>query len=353
MISNNSLFNATPMKKSSTILRTLPILATLFFVVERPLSAQTAIGGSTPDASAMLDVQSTTKGMLPPRLTSAQRDAISNPAEGLIIYNTESDCLNHFAGGRWYEHCGTPLPGILGSSFTAFDNGSGEYFSENTICQNKFISAEHTASTCTGTVTVGSNTYTVVLINEQCWMKENLKEVPSNFNPSPSWVNNTDVGWTGFLNGAGSEPALGDGLLYQWSAAMNGSTNERAQGACPAGWHVPSDCEWMYLEHGLGMSITDQAKIDHRTSGSVGSQLSSSTTSGTNSSGFTARLAAFRNTNGFYSPNYGLQGYWVTSTKVNSTNHIARYMNSVFFGTGVTRWNEPNSRGFSLRCIKN
>jgi hypothetical protein len=90
---------------------------------------QTVIGGSTPDGSAMLDVQSTTKGMLPPRLTSTQRDAISNPAEGLMIYNTDTDCLNHFAGCRWYEHCGTPLPGILGSSFTAYDNGAGAYFS--------------------------------------------------------------------------------------------------------------------------------------------------------------------------------------------------------------------------------
>src|SRR5678815_3017362 len=44
--------------------------------------------GSLPDASAMLDVSSTSKGFLMPRMTSAQRDAIVSPATGLTIFNT-------------------------------------------------------------------------------------------------------------------------------------------------------------------------------------------------------------------------------------------------------------------------
>jgi hypothetical protein len=39
----------------------------------------------------MLDVKSTTKGMLVPRMTAAQRDAISNPANGLLIYCTDNN----------------------------------------------------------------------------------------------------------------------------------------------------------------------------------------------------------------------------------------------------------------------
>ena len=42
--------------------------------------------GSAANASAMLDVSSTTKGFLPPRMTYTQRQAISTPAQGLIIY---------------------------------------------------------------------------------------------------------------------------------------------------------------------------------------------------------------------------------------------------------------------------
>ena len=42
--------------------------------------------GSAPDQSAMLDVRSTTKGMLVPRMTTLERDAISNPATGLLVF---------------------------------------------------------------------------------------------------------------------------------------------------------------------------------------------------------------------------------------------------------------------------
>ena len=49
--------------------------------------------GANPDPSAMLDVESTDKGFLPPRMTSAQRNAISNPAKGLMVYNADLSCL--------------------------------------------------------------------------------------------------------------------------------------------------------------------------------------------------------------------------------------------------------------------
>jgi hypothetical protein len=47
-----------------------------------------ALGVSVADATAHLDVQSTTKGFLPPRMTTTQKNAISSPAEGLIVYDT-------------------------------------------------------------------------------------------------------------------------------------------------------------------------------------------------------------------------------------------------------------------------
>lgn len=54
---------------------------------------QVGIGTTTPDESAVLDVFSTDKGLLPPRLTEIQRNGISNPKQGLIIYNLSEDCL--------------------------------------------------------------------------------------------------------------------------------------------------------------------------------------------------------------------------------------------------------------------
>jgi uncharacterized protein (TIGR02145 family) len=69
--------------------------------------AGVGIGTVNPNTSAKLDVESTTQGFLPPRLTTAQRDVIVNPAVGLIIYNTTTNCLNFYVGSGWNETCGT------------------------------------------------------------------------------------------------------------------------------------------------------------------------------------------------------------------------------------------------------
>lgn len=59
-----------------------------------------ALGG-TKAASAILDVQSTTQGVLPPRMTTAQMNAIATPATGLTIYNTDVNSLASWNGTTW------------------------------------------------------------------------------------------------------------------------------------------------------------------------------------------------------------------------------------------------------------
>ena len=62
------------------------------------LTANTAsIGTNSPNANAILDLSSTTKGLMLPRLTVDQRDAISSPAEGLTIFNSDAGALEVFA----------------------------------------------------------------------------------------------------------------------------------------------------------------------------------------------------------------------------------------------------------------
>ena len=55
--------------------------------------AQTVIGGENGDASALLELQSTSAGLLLPRMTTAERSAIGNPAAGLMLYNTSRGCI--------------------------------------------------------------------------------------------------------------------------------------------------------------------------------------------------------------------------------------------------------------------
>jgi hypothetical protein len=83
--------------------------ALLALLVTLTATAQVGVGTNSPNASAQLDVSSTTKGLLPPRMTTAQRNNISNPANGLIIFNTTSNSLNVFLLGNWYQ-LSTNLP---------------------------------------------------------------------------------------------------------------------------------------------------------------------------------------------------------------------------------------------------
>ncbi|WP_370089275.1 hypothetical protein [Ekhidna sp.] len=68
------------------------------------------IGITAPDESAILhvDAPSDNKGMLVPRLTTAQRNNIVNPAEGLIIYNETIDAFDYYDGSSWVRLIPTP-----------------------------------------------------------------------------------------------------------------------------------------------------------------------------------------------------------------------------------------------------
>jgi len=59
------------------------------------------IGTNAPNASAQLDITSTTKGMLPPRMTTAQRIAIVAPANGLMVYDTNFASFYFYNGSAW------------------------------------------------------------------------------------------------------------------------------------------------------------------------------------------------------------------------------------------------------------
>jgi hypothetical protein len=59
------------------------------------------LGTATPSTRAVLDLTSTTRGFLPPRMTTAQRDAITSVPAGLMIYNTSTNKLNFYNGTAW------------------------------------------------------------------------------------------------------------------------------------------------------------------------------------------------------------------------------------------------------------
>lgn len=75
-----------------------------------PFIALKAGDAGAVDSSAAADIESTTKGFLPPRMTSTQRDAISSPAEGLLVFNSSAGVLSRFNGSAWGNYGGGTSP---------------------------------------------------------------------------------------------------------------------------------------------------------------------------------------------------------------------------------------------------
>lgn len=68
------------------------------------------INNNSPDATSVLDITSDSKGLLIPRLSFAQRNAIVSPANSLIIYNTTTRCLEIYTDGAWQSfYCSCPV----------------------------------------------------------------------------------------------------------------------------------------------------------------------------------------------------------------------------------------------------
>ena len=96
-----------PMKNIFTLLAAVLLTATTY--------AQIGINNENPDPSAALDITSTTGGLLIPRMTETQRDAISSPAIGLMIYQTDGTVgFYYYNGSSWAEVAATSATYSIG-----------------------------------------------------------------------------------------------------------------------------------------------------------------------------------------------------------------------------------------------
>lgn len=98
------------------------LLALLAFVAD----AQVGVGTTSPDASAQLDVKSDSKGLLVPRLSSVQRAAIGTPADGLMVYDTDTKGFWYFKSGTGWKEINEA---ILALPYAASANNAAPLFS--------------------------------------------------------------------------------------------------------------------------------------------------------------------------------------------------------------------------------
>ncbi|SEJ49000.1 hypothetical protein SAMN05216327_111123 [Dyadobacter sp. SG02] len=104
------------MKKSYQLL-----LTGLLLLLTIAVQAQVGVGTTSPDATAQLDVQSTSKGLLIPRMTDTERTGIASPATGLLVYQTNGTAGFYFFDGTTWQPFmyGVPVPPVAPAGFTA------------------------------------------------------------------------------------------------------------------------------------------------------------------------------------------------------------------------------------------
>ena len=121
ILNNKFNTNTTIMKKQLQRVLLLAVCSLFFYAG----NAQVKIGDNqtTIDASALLELENTTKGFLPPRMTTAQVNAIASPATGLMVYNTSLLCLQVNDGTpaspNW--NCASGLAGVTPGSVASLD----------------------------------------------------------------------------------------------------------------------------------------------------------------------------------------------------------------------------------------
>jgi uncharacterized protein (TIGR02145 family) len=205
------------------------------------------------------------------------------------------------------------------------------------------------------TDTRDNNHYNVVKIGNQIWMAENLKYLPSVVGPgtgSQTTPYYYVYGYSGTTVADAKATAnyTTYGVLYNWSAAMNGAASSTTnpsgiQGVCPTGWHLPSDAEWTELTDYLGGESVAGGKL--KETGTT--HWASPNFGATNETGFTALPGGGRGHNGYfdYIRDYG---FWWSSTEYGTNG--AWYRGLGCNDSNVGRSYYYKSMGFSVRCLR-
>jgi hypothetical protein len=196
-----------------------------FLLLPFCVNAQVMISGGNnePDNSAMLEVQSESRGFLPPRMTTAQRDLIQNPAEGLQVYNTDTKCLDVFVGTGWKHVCPEcDFPGPVVASNSPVCSGTSLMLSASEIAGASYswtgpdgFSASVREPVINGVSAIHAGTYTVTATIGECTSSAASLEVVVVTTPAaPGAGSNSPV-----CPGTDLQLTAGavDGASYQWS----------------------------------------------------------------------------------------------------------------------------------------
>ena len=251
---------------------------------------------------------------------------------------TEGDSSSSVGISSSSEQINTPSV-VKSSSSSLGVSSSSPVVSSSSVRESSSSSVEVCTNTY-GTNTVkdcrDGQTYKTVVIGTQTWMAENL-----NYKVNSSWCYDNSV-----------DSCSKYGRLYQWASAMglsatyngtsaSGVISTPQQGACPTGWHIPTDAEWTILENAVGGSSTAGTALKSTNGWYNGGN-------GTDAYGFSALSAGYH-----YDRSFGGVGdyafFW-SATEYGTGNAYFRYLSyvSAYMDTSF----DYKDIAFSVRCLK-
>ncbi|MHC1776305.1 MAG: hypothetical protein AB9834_12940 [Lentimicrobium sp.] len=268
------------------------------------------IATTTPDPSALLDVSSTTKGLLPPRMNTAQRNGISSPVAGLVVFNTSENVLNVYNGSAWTSMMSVP----------AFECGYS-------------ITVNHSMA---GGVAPLNKTVDYETVNgiagepAKCWITSNLGARRQA--ASVDDATEASAGWYWQFNR--KQGYKHDGTTRTPNTAWTGIISENsdwvaANDPCAlelgTGWRIPTSTEWTNVE--AGGNWTDW--------------------NGPWNSGLKLHAGGYLLNNSGFLANRGTAGYFRSSSQNSSEYGIYYYFGSFYSNVSY----DSKSLGLSVRCI--
>jgi uncharacterized protein (TIGR02145 family) len=293
-------------------------------------NAQVKLGNNptTINATAVLEIESTTKGFLSPRMTQAQRNAITSPAAGLQVWC--SDCgisgeLQTYNGTLWTNMIGgtAASPFVCGTSTITFTyNGASVTYGTVSRAYGGTVGTKCWLDRNLGATRVAANTFDAQSYGDLFQWGRGADGHQIRTSGVTSGTSSSTLPGTNFLSGS-SNWFTGSESLWQ---GVNGLNNP-----CPVGFRLPTDTEWAAERTTWGGQYKDEEAI--RSPLKLPNGASRNYTNGNLTVDFWNNQASL---------------YW--SSTVSNTVSYGLYFNSS--GSSVP-YNIDRATGASVRCIKN
>lgn len=308
---------------------TLLVIASSYYGYSQRLSMKIGNNPTSKDASAVVEIESTTKGFLPPRMTNVDRDAIVTPAKGLIVWCTNcgrNGQLQIFNGTDWTNMSG----GFAQFPIIVEDGNLNTFMTHN-------LGADTDAPPLTPSWRLNGAYFQwgrKPIDTNGDWFISKLNEGGSGFVAAPTGADATKANSS---NVGSWSTSIAPNDAWQ-STSTEGFPLKASSDPCPAGWRIPTNNEW--ISYTGWSNVAGASWTDSPTNYTSGKLLN-------NRVYFPA--AGYRDDFNGSLQERGISGYYWSSTSSGSLYAFAYVFDG--FTNGSLSQNDRKI-GCSIRCVQ-